>query len=244
MKVVCVVDSITDLNKKIDMLKLKFGNNIIFVVKANLMPIFKTFSHTANAVYDKNLAKIIHLTLIKDDPTDTVIYYTSLKIDEKLLNNFILKIGTKARIVNFMPKYNSFEKIYLSAYNVYVKSLFKNNDCLASPKLQFLPEAYMINLLNTHMGNKLFEMPQEVVVTLETDDSEINKSAKIKNKFGKSEIMFIISFLAITLSLILTYALTTPVFIVAIIYIFAYILDILVYLILKCKALFDARFLN
>ena len=244
MKIVCVVDSISDLNKKIEMLKLKFGNNIVFVVKASLEPIFKTFNYTTNAIYDKNLAKIIHLTLLKDDPTDTIVYYTSLKIDNQLLNNFAMKIGTKARIVNLMPKYNTFEKMCLGAYNIYVKSLFKNNDCLASPKLQFLPEAYMINLLSTHMGNKLFEMPKEVVSTLETEDKEINKSAKIKNKFGKSEIVFLISFMAISLALILTYALAKPQFIVAIIYVFAYILDILVYLILKCKSLFDLRFLK
>ena len=244
MKVVCVVESITDLNKKIEMLKLRFGNNIIFVVKANLMPIFETYNYTANAVYDKNLARIIHLTLLKDNPTDIVIYYTSLKIDNKLLNDFVLKIGTKSKIVNFMPQYNGFEKLCLGAYNVYVKSLFKNNDCLASPKLQFLPEGYVVNLLNTHMGNKLFEMPKEVVSTFESDNKEINQSAKIKNKFGKSELIFFISFFVITLALILTYALTTPSYIIALVFVMVYILDILVYVILKCKALFDLRFLK
>jgi len=244
MKVVCVVDSITDLNKKVEMLKLHFGNNIIFVVKASLEPIFRTFNYTTNAVYDKNLAKIIHLTLLKDDPTDIVVYYTSLKFDNKLINDFVAKIGTKSKIVYLMPQYNGFEKFCLSAYNVYVKSLFKNNDCLASPKLQFLPEAYVINLLNTHIGNKLFTMPTEVVTSIKTENKEINQSAKIKNKFGKSEIVFFISFLAITLALILAYALASPPFIVTLIFIMSYILDFMVYIIMKCKALFDLRFLK
>jgi len=244
MKVVCVVDSITDLNKKIETIKSHFGNNILYVVKASLMPIFETYNYTANAVYDKNLSKIIHVMLSKNDPCDIVIYYTSLEINSKLISDFIAKIGNKTKIVNFMPKYNSFESMCLGAYNVYVKSIFKIEDCLASPKLQFLPTPYIASLLESHIGNKMFKMPDNLVIPLQTDDANINKSAKIKTKFGKSEIIALIVAMVITLSLILTYAFFTPHFVVTLLFILFYLLDLTLYLILKCKSLFDLRFLK
>ncbi len=244
MKVICVVDSVNDINKKINILKTHFGDDILFIVKASLMPIFKTYPYQANAIYDKNLARIIHLTLIKNDPSDLVIYYTSLTINNSLITEFTKKIGMKIRIVNFIPKYNTFEKICLSVYNGYVKALFKNKDSLASPKLQFLPEGFVSGLLNSHIGNKLFEIPEEYVKTFTVEDKTINKEAKVKTKFGKSEIISLLVAMVITFVLILTYALTKPNFLFAILFVFAYLLDLVVYIMLKCKSYFDSRFLK
>ena len=54
MKVVYIVDSITEINSKIDTLKTRFGDNIVYVVKASLATLFKTYGHTANAIYNRD----------------------------------------------------------------------------------------------------------------------------------------------------------------------------------------------
>ena len=41
MKVVFVIDSITELNNKLNMLKTRFGNDILYVVKSNLVNLVK-----------------------------------------------------------------------------------------------------------------------------------------------------------------------------------------------------------
>ncbi len=242
MKVVCVVDSITDIKSKINTLVSHFGNNILYVVKANLQTIFETYGFASNAVYDNNLTNIIHVLLSKNKATDVVVYYTSLKLDNLLVTNFIKKIGDRTKIVNFIPKYNAFEKMYLSLYNSYVKSLFKINDSLASPKLQFLPKDFVETLLESHLGNKLFEPLEDSCVEFQVENEEINKTAKVKTKFGKSEVIAIIVALCLTLCAIVAYALSTPHFIVGLLFVMFYLLDISFYILLKFKALFDKRF--
>ena len=244
MKVVCVVDSITDFNSKVISLKSHFGDDILFVVKASLMPIFTTYGYSASAVYDKNLSKIIHLTLLRCKNSDTVVYYTSLKIDNLLISDFIKEIGNREKIVNLMPNYNRFERFCLKAYNIYVRTIFNYNDCLASPKLQFLPEPYIESILTSHFANRMFEMPENLVNICKTENKEINRTAKIKTKFGKSELISIIVALAITLVMFITLAFAGINYLISIIFIILYVLDILIYVILKCKFYFDSRFLR
>lgn len=244
MKVVCVVDSISDLNKKVLTIKNHFGNDILFIVKAPLVPIFQTFGYNISAVYDKNLAKIIHLTLLRTNVDDLIVYYTSLKIDLNLLSSFIKKIGNKEKIVELMPKYNAFERFCLKSYNIYVKAMFKNIDSLASPKLQFLPSTYVSNLLESHFGNKLFEMPKNLVRVCQTEEKEINKTAKIKAKFGKSDLIFLIIAMCLTLAFIVTLGFVKLNYILILLFIMSYLIDIFIYILLKCKSYFDDRFLK
>ena len=147
MKIVYVVDSITDLNNKINLLKIKFGDNIFFVVRADLVEIFKTYGYTTHAIYYKNLTKVIHNLLVNHDQSDVVICYASIKLTPEFLTKFTNSIGNKTKIVSVMPKYNTYEQICNSTYNIYVKSLFKIKDSLVSPKLQFIPRETLTKLL-------------------------------------------------------------------------------------------------
>ena len=77
--------------------------------------------------------------------------------------------------------------------------MFKNIDSLASPKLQFLPSTYVSNLLESHFGNKLFEMPKNLVRVCQTEENEINKTAKIiadRTGIALEEIYGVVSFYA------------------------------------------------
>ena len=247
MKVICVVDSISNINSKIDMIKSHFGSDICFVVKATLEPIFKTFGYIANAIYYNQLTTVIHALLLKSEPSDVLIYYTSLKINENLLNKFNTKIASRNKVVSLMPRYNTIERMNNSAYNVYVKAMFKIKDSMVSPKLQFLPESCAVELLNTHIGNKLFEWNPKLSVTLDIEDigdKEINKSAKTHTPVLKTTLISIIIALIITMCLLITLAFANVGTLLIIMFVCLYLLDIVLTLILQYKSKFDHRFLK
>lgn len=244
MKVVYVIDSVTNLTHKIDMLKNRFGDSILYVVKHNLVPLFKTYGYVPNAIYTNNLSKVIHTLLTKSEVEDIIVCYSSLALNNELLNKFISKILDKSKIVYVMPKYNAFENMCNSVYNVYVKSLFKLKDSLASPKLQFIPSVYVSELLTSHFANKLFELPEEYTTTMNIHDKTVSDSLKVKSKFNKFNLIPIIAALLITIGLILSLAFIGINYLVVIIFACLYILDIVLAIIFGCKKKFDSRFLN
>ena len=244
MKIVYVVDSITDIKNKINLIKTYFGDKIVYVVKSHFLSIFETFGYKANAVYKKNLAEIIHILLLKSEIEPVLVCYSSLDFDANLLARFRSRIGTGEKIVNIMPNYNGFEKLCNTTYNVYVKALFKAKDSLISPKLQYLPVAFVVELLNSHFGNKLFETNPENSSTLYIENSELNNSTKIKTKFNKFALLPIIFALLITIFLVISLAFVSVNYILILTFVSLYFLDIVFAIIYQCKLYFDARFLN
>lgn len=244
MKIVYVVDSITDIKNKINLVKTYFGEKIVYVVKSHFLSIFETFGYKANAVYKKNLAEIIHILLLKSEIEPVLVCYSSLDFDANLLARFRSRICTGEKIVNIMPNYNGFEKLCNSTYNVYVKALFKAKDSLISPKLQYLPVAFVVELLNSHFGNKLFETNPENSSTLYIENSELNNSTKIKTKFNKFALLPIIFALLITIFLVISLAFVSVNYILILTFVSLYFLDIVFAIIYQCKLYFDARFLN
>ena len=244
MKVIFVIDSITELNNKINMLKTRFGNNILYVVKSNLVNLVKTYGINPNAVYKNNYTKVMHILLGYNLDNDIIICYSSVKLDNNLLNQFISRIGDKSKIVNVMPSYNAFEKFNNNAYNIYVKSLFGVQDSLVSSKLQFLPRDFVIELVSTHFGNRLFAMDEKYTSTLYLEKGELSDSLKTKSTFSKFNIIPIIIALAITMALILTLAFAKINYVIVLIFVFLYILDLLIAIIFKYKSKFDRRFMQ
>ena len=248
MKLVYVVDSVSDIKNKINMMQTRFGNNIYFVVKSPFEVLFKSFGYNVNAVYTKNLAKVLHTMLRNCSAVDDLlICYSSLNLDNQMLNTFLGKIKDNKHIVNLVPNYNFFEQIGNGTYNLYVKSMFKNKDSLASPKLQYIPKPFVENLLTNHIANRLFEIDPEFVVNVYIDNTtqkELNKSAKTKTKFGKFDIIPIIVALLITIAMVVTLAFTRPGYVFWLVIVFAYLLDIVIAVIFHCKTKFDQRFLQ
>ncbi len=244
MRVVFVVDSVADLKQKINTIKSTFGNDIVFIVKAHFTALFSTFGLTTNAVYYNNLSRVMHFTLNKLNAEDTVIYFSSLSLNNGLLNKFVEKIGNGDKIVNVMPKYNWVENSCNSVYNVYVKSLFKTKDSMASPKLQYLPAQFVDELLSSNIGNKLFELKPELVTTLQIEDKQLNKELKPTVKFNRFHLIPIIIALMLTYALILCLMFFKPNFFVILTYVFLYILDLTLAIIFQCKLKFDLRFLK
>lgn len=244
MKVVYVLDCITDLTQKINTISNKFGTQPLFVVRADLVELFKTYGYTPNAVYYKNLTEVIHSALLKCEVDDILICYASLKFDNTLLTKFTNAIGDKSRVVNLMPEYNTFERMCNSAYNVYVKSLFKATDSMASPKLQFIPSEYMIELLSSHLGNRMFELKPDFKTDIKIQDEEIKKSMKTKSYSLKYDLISIIIALVVTIGLLASIAYFKVSYLIILVCIVLYLLDLILTVIFHCKARFDQRFLK
>ncbi len=244
MKVVYVVNSITELNNKINLLKMKFGDNLCFVVRADLADLFKTFGYQAHAIYYNNLTKIIHNLLKSCEIEDVVICYSSLKLNNSILNKFTNSIGNKSKVVSVLPRYNTYEQVCNSVYNVYVKSLFKTKDSMVSSKLQFIPKDVLKELLSSHLGNRLFEIPSEINKTITIEDEEINKSLKTKSPSIKYNLIALVIALCITAGLLISIAYLKVNYIIILISSILYILDIMLTVIFLCKAKFDRRFLK
>lgn len=244
MKVLFVVDSISELTSKIDKIKNRFGDNIFFVVKSHFVKLFKTFNYPISAIYHTNLAKVMHAMLLKTEPQDIVVYYSSLTLDDNLLNKFIDTIGNKDRLVNLMPHYNFFETMSNDLYNTYVKSVFKLKDSMASPKLQFLPKSLVAELMYSHFGNKLFVLNPALTKTINVEDKKLSKELKVKSKFGAKDIIAIIAALLITIGLIVCLAFVKFNYLLILLFIGLYVLNLLVAVILKYKEHFDVRFLK
>ncbi len=244
MKVVFVVDTISNIKSKIDLVKSHFGDDICFVVKAHFSTLFQSFGYNCHAVYSNNLAGTIHALLLNQTLDDIVICNASVALNSDIIKKFITTIGDGTKVVNVLPKYNAFERMCNGAYNVYVNSLFKSKDSMISPKLQYLPTQFVTELLATHFGNKLFEVDAEFVRTLYIEEKEINKTLKVKTKFNKFHIIPIISALLITLALLLTIAFAKVSYVLIITFVALYILDIFIAIIYQCKLYFDARFIR
>lgn len=244
MKVLVVVDSLKDINKKINTLTSRFGGQLHFVVKAEFVKLFNTFGYQASAVYSNNLTEIMHYLLKRMDISDVVIYYSSLELTNELANTFISAVDDGSKVVNIVPNYNYFERFGNSVYSLYVKTIFKANDSFASPKLQFLPAGFVEELLSSHLGNKLFEINKELCTTINTSDKVVNSSLKVKTKFNKYAILPIIALLAITALFIMCLGVFGAKFIVIFLFVVLYILDIVLTIIFQCKNYFDARFLK
>ena len=244
MRIIYVVDSISNLKQKIDLINSRIPCDMLFVVRADLVSIFETYGLKANAVYYKNLTEVTHHMLLSCTVDDIIIYYSSLNLDSTLLNKFCNAIGDKTKIVTLMPTYNAFESAANVVYNIYVKSLFRAKDSLISAKLQFIPADYSIELIRTHLGNRLFETKPGTAKTIYCENPAQNKSMKSTFKPLKTCLLSLIVSLIITLGLLATIAYWTTHFVVILLFIFMYILDIILTTIFLCKQRFDKRFLG
>lgn len=244
MKIIFVVDSIRDIKRKIAMMQTHFGNDIYYVVKGQFEKIFETYSKKPDAVYSRNLSKVIHVLLNRIGADSVVVYYSSLDINETLLNKFISTIGDGEKIVNVEPHYNVFERFGNSIYNTYVKSLFKLKDSLASVKLQYLPLALVEDLKSSHFANRMFEYDASLVKTIHVENKEMSKTLKTKRSFVSADLLPILIALVITLAWVINFAFFKIRYILVILYIALYVLDIFVSLLYSLKAKFDARFLK
>ena len=80
------------------------------------------------------------------------------------------------------PKYKSFIAMAATLCIIVTGAfaLFKAKDSNISPKLQFLPASFVDELMNSHFGNRLFEIDEKFTTTLYLEKGEQNNSFKNK----------------------------------------------------------------
>lgn len=244
MRVIFVVDSITDVTAKIEKIKTHFGKDISLIIKAPFVDLLKTYGYTPSAVYMNNLSDVMHNLILKCNVDNIIIYYSSLEIDNALINKFIKHIGEGKKIVNVMPYYSAVENMYNATYNFYVKSLFKFKDSLASPKLQYIPSYYATKMIISSIANRMFENNSTNVTTMYIEDKNQYKSLKVKPPFNAYSLLSIIIALAITAILITTLAFVKFNYILIVAFVLLYLLDVVFAFILNFKHKFDYRFLK
>ena len=246
MKIAYIVDSLTDFSKKIDLLISKFGREkIYFIVRADLMPFFETFDYTAHAVYYKKMSTILHLLLQNTKKDDVVICYASLHFTENLLNKFLYYIKKdENKIVSLLPNYSGIENAINSLYNKYVRSLFNIDDSLVSSKLQYIPQIFVEELMQTHISNRLFNVNRELCTFFTSEHPQVNKTAKSTYPKLKLNLIFTMSFLIITALFLLSIAYLKIKFIGYFLFIILIILNTVIGFISHFKQRFDHRFLS
>ena len=245
MKVIVVVDSIVDIEQKINKMKNRFGDNMRFVVKSNLVEIFKTYNHPVDAIYSKQCSTVTHLLLEQQKLDDTVIYFTSLNIDDGLLKKFTNAIGNKENTVVLKPKYNWWERICNKLYNIYVDIIFSRVDSLNCKKLQFIPKQAVKELLDSHIANRLFVNADNTLKEIQTTDKEINRQWKREDKKDyKPLVLNLIIALTLTLFLLISIVAFKVRFILVLTFVLLYMLDLFITVIYAFKLRFDKRFLK
>lgn len=242
MKVLFVVDTVSDIQNKINKIKLRFGDNIAFIVKAPFETLFRTYGYEIAAVYYKRLSEIMHLYLNRISFSDVIIYHASLDLTDVLVTKFLKKIKDGTKIVNVIPKYSLGERMFSGLYNFYVKSIFKIKDSMASPKLQYLPELFVSELLMSHFANKLFQLEDKFVSNLYIEETQDSKSLKSNTKLNKHTLIPMIVFMLLSIALILVLAFSKVNYLVALTFLLLYIIDIICIAILQFKTYFDSRF--
>lgn len=239
-----VVDSIVDLEDKISKMRDHFGSDIRFVVENKLVSIFKTYSYNIDAIYTQNCSTVLQGLLLRLNTDDTIIYFTSLDVDMALLRQFTNSIGDRSKVVVLEPRYNIFERIFNKMYNTYVKNLFTLRDSLCCKKLQFIPKDLLEELLATHLGNRLFDIPDRSTIGVVTKDNKVNASWKNETRDHKPLLINLIIALSITLLLVISLTVFHIKYILISIFIMCYLLDFVISLIYAFKTKFDNRFLK
>lgn len=244
MRVLVVVDSIVDIKKKVEKFSNKFGDNLNFVVSNELVDIFKTYGYPVHAIYTRECSNVIHLLLGRLTIDDTIIYYTSLDVEDGLINKFSQTIAAKDCVVSLNPQYNFFERTFNKLYNVYVRKLAKCDDTLYSKKLQFIPKSVMEDLIDSHVANRLFVNSDYKSKDITTNDKTENKNWKKSEKNFKPLVINAIAALMITIMFLMSIILFGAKYVVVLIFIMLYALDLVISFMYAFKLKFDQRFLR
>ena len=245
MKVAYIVDSLTDFSKRIELITKKFGREkIYFIVRADLMPFFETFSYTAHAVYYKKLTTVLHLLLQNTQKDDVVICHASLHLTENLLNKFLYFIKGGNKLVSLVPEYSNVEKTFNSLYNRYVRSIFNVEDSLVSSKLQYIPQPFVEELLQTHISNRLFNVNPELCTFFTSEHPLVNSTSKSTYPKLKINLIFTMTSLIIVALFLLSLAYIKIKFVGCFLFVLLIILNVVLAFIAHFKQRFDHRFLN
>lgn len=241
MQTFFVIDSIKDLDKKVNLIINNIGDDIKFFVKASL---YTKITHNAfvlkNIVgaYKNNEKRKIDEYLQSSNCVldSTILYYSSVDIDTALLVKLREKSKAGYDSVFVKSKQNIFQKFGDWIYKTFAMFMYRVSDANCSPKLQAMSKAFMEYLQATTFCNHILEVKYKIVL-------EVGKNTSLtpKVKFNKYYLYDLIGFFALILGYILLEAFFNLRFFVYFAIVLGTILAIIVALMIACFSKFNAR---
>lgn len=247
METFFVVDSIKYLKNNIEIIRNNIGDSIKFFVKTKLYTEIcgdRFIIENLAGLYDNNEIKKID-EYIKGEkylPKDTVIAYSSVKLNDDLILKIVQCQPYQYDTIYFKKSDNFFTRILKNIYRKLSKLFFNFPDATCSYKLQFISERFMGALKFSRFQNRIMQAKNSIEI--DVDDVETKKSLKDDFKFKKYNIYNLIALFLILIGFVsyLTFAKIKFIFVFA--FILAIITSLSLSVLLIAYNVFDIRYKN
>ena len=244
MEILFVIDSVKDLESKIELIRSSFECDIKFFVNAKLASKViksKYIVEKMVAVYNKSV-NITFDKYVREEkyvPQPTTIYHSSASINIQLINKLKDNIRFNPTTVYVKGKFNWFKNLLVKLYQKTIKLIFGMADEYASCKLQYISEDVIQELIATKFRNHIFSIRDGFMIECDKDEVE---GLYNKIKFQKYNIYNMIVFCVALIGYVLIekfFQLRFWMYLLIIAIILAIIVSQIV---LYCKNVFDERF--
>lgn len=244
MQTFFVIDALTDVDKKINMILNNVGGDIKFFVKADLYTkiIGNNFiAQNLAGVYKSNEKLKIdkYLQTDKCNLDDTLLYYSSVEVNEEVLRLIREKSSYGYDSVFVSPKRNWWEKFTNWVYKKTATFMYRTTDLCCSSKIQYIGKRFLEYLKETTFSNHIFDVQHKYIVEV-TDKSE-RKSLHTHIKFSKYYLYDIVALLLILLGYVLLETFFDLPFFVYFAVVLSVILAIIIAIMISCFSKFNSR---
>lgn len=200
MQTFFVIDSVDNLQQKIDLISNNIGDDIKFFVKTSLFTKINNNSFVINnllGIYEKNEKEKIdeYIKSEKFNLDSIFLYYASVSVSVDTLKTIHSKMSFGYDSIFVEPKRNVFEKFTTWCYDKISQLVFRVKDACCSTKVQYLSKNFVEHLKQTSFNNHILDVPFSYKVS-EQDKSNC-KSLQDKIKFSKFLIYDLIALFSI-----------------------------------------------
>lgn len=176
MEILFVIDSLNNLDNKINLLKA-FDADIKFFVDAKLAPQLVKNKYIINhiiAIYNRNVNITIDKYIKQSTytPTATLLYYASANLDTKLINNIRENLKLKPDVIYVKKRLSLWDKFKLWFYDKLIRLIFGVKDEYASTKIQYFSDEMMGEFSKSSFKNHIFSFRNAQTIELEKSESE------------------------------------------------------------------------
>lgn len=175
MEIFFVIDSLNNLDNKINLLKA-FDANIRFFVDAKLAPQLVRNKYIVNrivAIYNRKVNVTIdkYIRSNKYAPTETLLYYASADLNTKIIDSIRENLKLRPDVIYVKKRLSVWDKFKLWFYDKLIRLIFGVRDEFASTKLQYFSGEMMVEFINSNFKNHIFSFINAQTIELEKEES-------------------------------------------------------------------------
>ena len=176
MEILFVIDSLNNLDNKINLLKV-FDADIKFFVDAKLAPKLVGDKYIINrtvAIYNKNVNITIDKYIKQTSyvPDATLLYYASADLNVKIIDSIRENIKLNPNVIYIKKRLSLWDKFKLWFYDKFIRLIFGVKDEYASTKLQYFNDEMMVEFRKSSFKNHIFSFINAQTIELEKSESE------------------------------------------------------------------------